>query len=107
MSWKVKSSGVFGKSKVLSVEAVKALRKGEALTMDYGPDKLDNTLLLDYGVLDTYSAKVGWGHVLNCASVPLATGLSTMCAVAQAHPIARVFSGVFRSDAVACHNISW
>jgi hypothetical protein len=61
VTWKVKSSGVFGKSKVLSVEAVKALCKGEALTLDYGPDKLDNTLLLDYGVLDTFSAKVGWG----------------------------------------------
>lgn len=56
--WKVKSSGVFGRSQVLSVESTKALRKGEALSMDYGPFKLDNTLLLDHGVLDTASAKV-------------------------------------------------
>jgi hypothetical protein len=56
--WKVKSSGVFGRSQVLSVESTKALRKGEALSMDYGPGKLDNTLLLDHGVLDTASAKV-------------------------------------------------
>jgi [ribulose-bisphosphate carboxylase]-lysine N-methyltransferase len=59
--WKVKSSGVFGRSQVLSVESTKALRKGEALSMDYGPDKLDNTLLLDHGVLDTATAKVGGG----------------------------------------------
>jgi hypothetical protein len=59
---------VFGRSQLLSVEATKALRKGEGLTMDYGPDKLDNTLLLDYGVLDTRNPKVwvevgatGWG----------------------------------------------
>lgn len=45
-------------TQVCGVEAVRAVRKGEALSMDYGPDKLDNTLLLDYGVLDTASAKV-------------------------------------------------
>lgn len=49
---------MFGRSQLLSVEATKALRKGEALSMDYGTDKLDNTLLLDYGVLDTASAQV-------------------------------------------------
>jgi len=45
-------------TQVCGVEAVRPVRKGEALSMDYGPDKLDNTLLLDYGVLDTASAKV-------------------------------------------------
>lgn len=43
----------------MSVESSKALRKGEGLSMDYGPDRLDNSLLLDYGVLDTAAAKVG------------------------------------------------
>lgn len=43
---------------MLSVESSKALRKGEGLSMDYGPDRLDNSLLLDYGVLDTAAAKV-------------------------------------------------
>jgi hypothetical protein len=57
-SWRLKSSGMFAKSQVLSVESSKALRKGEGLTMDYGPDRLDNSLLLDYGVLDTTSPKV-------------------------------------------------
>lgn len=54
--------GLLG-SRVLSVEAARPVRKGEAISMDYGPDKLDNTLLLDYGVLDTTGAKVG-GMVL-------------------------------------------
>jgi hypothetical protein len=49
---------------VLAVEASKALRKGEGLTLDYGPDKLDNTLLLDYGVLDTRNPKVVGGGIV-------------------------------------------
>jgi [ribulose-bisphosphate carboxylase]-lysine N-methyltransferase len=61
-AWKLKSAGLFGKGKVLSVEATRAVRKGEAVVMDYGPEKLDNALLLDHGVLDASSAKVssGW-----------------------------------------------
>jgi hypothetical protein len=57
-AWKLKSAGLFGKGKVLAVEATRAVRKGEALVMDYGPEKLDNALLLDHGVLDAGSAKV-------------------------------------------------
>lgn len=41
------------------MEATRAVRKGEAVVMDYGPEKLDNALLLDHGVLDASSAKVG------------------------------------------------
>jgi hypothetical protein len=51
-AWKLKAAGLFGKGKQLTVEATRAVRKGEAIVMDYGPDKLDNTLLLDYGIID-------------------------------------------------------
>ena len=68
-SWRVKSSGVFGRGQSCVVEALKPLRKGEALLMDYGPDKLDNTLLLDYGVLDTNNAKVCVNAEVACACV--------------------------------------
>jgi [ribulose-bisphosphate carboxylase]-lysine N-methyltransferase len=57
-AWKLKSAGLFGKGKVLAVETMRAVRKGEALVMDYGPEKLDNALLLDHGVLDASGAKV-------------------------------------------------
>lgn len=60
--WRLKSAGMFGVGgQALSVEAARPLRKGEALSMDYGPDKLDSTLLLDYGVIDSSSAKVRLG----------------------------------------------
>jgi hypothetical protein len=61
-AWKLKSAGLFGKGKVLAVEATRAVRKGEAVVVDYGPEKLDNALLLDHGVLDASSAKVGKRH---------------------------------------------
>lgn len=32
--------------------------QGETLSMDYAPDKLDNGVLLDYGVLDTANPRV-------------------------------------------------
>lgn len=57
-AWKVKSAGLFGKGQVLAVEATRAVRKGESIVMDYGPDKLDNALLLDHGVLDASQLKV-------------------------------------------------
>ncbi|WIA29476.1 hypothetical protein OEZ86_011977 [Tetradesmus obliquus] len=63
-AWKLKSAGLFGKGKVLSVEATRAVRKGEAVVMDYGPEKLDNALLLDHGVLDASSAKGGYSLTL-------------------------------------------
>ena len=36
----------------------RACLQGEELSMDYAPDKLDNMVLLDYGVLDTTTPKV-------------------------------------------------
>lgn len=57
-TWKLKSAGLFGKGKVLVVEATRTVRQGEALVMDYGQDKLDNAVLLDHGTLDTTSPKV-------------------------------------------------
>lgn len=54
----MKSAGLFGKGKVLAVEATRAVRKGEAISMDYGPDKLDNSVLLDHGVMDARNPKV-------------------------------------------------
>ena len=41
------------------VEATQAIRKGETVSLNYGPDKLDNTILLDYGVLDSVNPQVG------------------------------------------------
>eukprot|EP00882_Tetradesmus_deserticola_P024104 GHRQ01026330.1.p1 GENE.GHRQ01026330.1~~GHRQ01026330.1.p1 ORF type:complete len:451 (+),score=161.10 GHRQ01026330.1:119-1471(+) len=63
-AWKLKSAGIFGKGKVLAVEATRAVRKGEALVMDYGPEKLDNALLLDHAVLDPSSNKAGYSLTL-------------------------------------------
>eukprot|EP00879_Flechtneria_rotunda_P027161 GHRR01029036.1.p1 GENE.GHRR01029036.1~~GHRR01029036.1.p1 ORF type:complete len:413 (+),score=108.05 GHRR01029036.1:175-1413(+) len=63
-TWKVKSAGLFGKNKVLAVEATRIVRKGEAIAMDYGPVKLDNTLLLDHGVLDSTNSKGGYNLTL-------------------------------------------
>jgi hypothetical protein len=51
--WRAKQQGLFGRGQSLVVEATRAIRKGEELSMDYGPGKLDSGLLLDYGVLDT------------------------------------------------------
>lgn len=62
-AWKLKSAGLFGKGKVLTVETTRAVRKGEALAMDYAPDKLDNAVLLDHGVLDARNPKVGLYHL--------------------------------------------
>ena len=51
-AWRLKPAGLFGRGRALSVEAARAIRKGEELTMDYGPGKLDAAVLLDYGALD-------------------------------------------------------
>lgn len=50
-AWKLQS-GVFGGAQAISLEASTQLQAGEPITMDFGPGKLDSTLLLDYGVLD-------------------------------------------------------
>ncbi|PNW71607.1 hypothetical protein CHLRE_16g661350v5 [Chlamydomonas reinhardtii] len=60
----VRSSGLFGRGQVAVVEATRAIRKGEALGMDYAPGKLDGPVLLDYGVMDTASPKPGYSLTL-------------------------------------------
>ncbi|GLC45357.1 hypothetical protein PLESTB_000313900 [Pleodorina starrii] len=60
----VRSAGLFGRGQVLVVEATRPIRKGEALSMDYGPGKLDGPVLLDYGVIDTASPKAGYSLTL-------------------------------------------
>ncbi|KAK9801977.1 hypothetical protein WJX73_005616 [Symbiochloris irregularis] len=57
--WKVQS-GLFGGSQAVTVDAVSPLEAGEFLAMDFGPDKLDSSLLLDYGVLDASSPQAGF-----------------------------------------------
>ena len=42
----------------MTVESTIDLPAGTPLTMDFGPDRTDGQLLLDYGVLDTGSPKV-------------------------------------------------
>lgn len=51
-AWKAKGTGLFGKGRALVVEAARAVRKGEELSLDYGPGKLDAAVLLDHGALD-------------------------------------------------------
>jgi len=64
MAWKGKAAGFFGKGRSLVVEATRAVRKGEALSMDYAPGKLDNAVLLDYGVMDRATPKPGYALTL-------------------------------------------
>lgn len=62
-AWKLrKSAGLFGGGgPTLEVEATRAVRKGEAISMDFGPSKMDGAVLLDHGVLDAATARVGMG----------------------------------------------
>lgn len=55
--WKLQPAG-FGKRLSLLVESKQELRAGAPLTMDFGPDKTDAQLLLDYGVLDADNPQV-------------------------------------------------
>lgn len=55
--WKLQPAG-FGKRRSLLVESKKELRTGARLTMDFGVDKTDAQILLDYGVLDSDSPQV-------------------------------------------------
>lgn len=41
------------------LEAEKDYNAGEAITMDYGPNKLDSDILLNYGVIDDFITRVG------------------------------------------------
>ncbi|EFJ49228.1 Rubisco large subunit N-methyltransferase [Volvox carteri f. nagariensis] len=60
----VRSAGLFGRGQVLVLEATRAIRKGEPLSMDYGPGKLDGPVLVDYGVMDVTSPKPGYSLTL-------------------------------------------
>lgn len=57
-AWKLTPGG-FGKGgKALVLEAEREFETGEAVTMDFGPDKLDADLLLNYGVMDDFVTRV-------------------------------------------------
>lgn len=45
-------SGRFGGARALKMSAARLLPGGAPLAMDFGSDRLDNQILLDYGVLD-------------------------------------------------------
>ena len=65
VAWKLTSGG-FGKGgKALALEAERDFESGETITMDFGPEKLDGDLLLNYGVMDDYVTRVfpGSRHV--------------------------------------------
>ncbi len=64
--WKVTPGG-FGREKALVLEAEREFQAGEAVTMDYGPDKLDADLLLNYGVMDDFVTRVS---LLPCCLLP-------------------------------------
>lgn len=38
--------------------AIKDIDKGDILKMDYGPDKIENQIALDYGIIDDMNPKV-------------------------------------------------
>ncbi|KAL3159238.1 hypothetical protein ABBQ32_011210 [Trebouxia sp. C0010 RCD-2024] len=57
--WKLQPAG-FGRHQSLLVESKRELRAGTPLTMDFGPDKSDAQILLDYGVLDADNPQAGF-----------------------------------------------
>ncbi|KAI8474940.1 MAG: rubisco large subunit N-methyltransferase [Monoraphidium minutum] len=63
--WRTKQSGLFGRGQTLAIEAARAIRKGEALAMDYAPGRLDSAVLLDYGVVDADWGQGGYSLTLS------------------------------------------
>lgn len=55
--WKVQQAG-FGRQQKLSLESITSLGAGDTLSMDFGADKIDTQILLDYGILDSASPQV-------------------------------------------------
>ncbi|MEW5304886.1 MAG: hypothetical protein WDW36_007463 [Sanguina aurantia] len=53
-----------GGGRTLNVEATRTLRKGEEVTIDYAPEKLDGSVMLDFGVLDAARPRPGYSLVL-------------------------------------------
>ena len=56
--WKVQQAGFGQKRQKLSLESTASLSTGESLSMDYGSDKTDTQILLDYGTMDTDNPQV-------------------------------------------------
>jgi len=56
--WKLQQTGFGQKRQSLLVDSKTELAAGVPLMMDFGPDKTDVQLLLDYGVLDDDNPKV-------------------------------------------------
>ena len=50
--WRIDGGGLFGGAQSLRFNSGRRYGEGELVTVDYGADKLDSQLLLDYGVLD-------------------------------------------------------
>ena len=56
--WKVQQAGFGQKRQKLSLESTTNLSTEESLSMDYGHDKTDTQILLDYGTMDTDTPQV-------------------------------------------------
>lgn len=63
----VASSGnpFFGKSRNAVIEATRAIRKGEAISTDFGPGKLDSSILIDHGAIDASNSRAGYSLSLS------------------------------------------
>lgn len=57
--WELSSGGVLSRGESLTLVAQQQVRAGEVLTIDYGPEQLDNQIALNYGVVDKGLIKVG------------------------------------------------
>ena len=66
--WKVQTN-VLSRGQTLTMEAATSLQAGQPLTMDFGPERPDSALLLDYGVLDHTRPAVGRCVPAQCASI--------------------------------------
>lgn len=52
----------------LEVVAAKDVEIGDTLSMDYGPEKLDNQLALDYGVYDNLHPQVKFRYIYSTSN---------------------------------------
>lgn len=57
-AWKLTPGGFGRGGKALILEAEREFESGETILMDYGPEKLDGDLLLNYGVMDDFVTRV-------------------------------------------------
>jgi [ribulose-bisphosphate carboxylase]-lysine N-methyltransferase len=56
VKWALKAAGLFGGGQSLAVEAEVAIAEGVAMAANFGENRTDGQLLLDYGVLDDTAA---------------------------------------------------